>query len=46
MITIKREIKESSKETTLKIKQRLRVITLKGAVEKNPILLSQYWKNE
>ena len=24
----------------------LRVITLQGAIEKSPILLSQYWKNE
>ena len=24
----------------------LRVITLHGAIEKSPILLSQYWKNE
>ena len=24
----------------------LRVITLQGAIEKIPILLSQYWKNE
>ena len=24
----------------------LRVITLEGAIEKSPILLSQYWKNE
>ena len=24
----------------------LRVITLEGAIEKNPILLSQYWKFE
>ena len=24
----------------------LRVITLQGATEKSPILLSQYWKNE
>ena len=23
-----------------------RVITLQGAIEKSPILLSQYWKNE
>ena len=24
----------------------LRVITLQGAIEKSPILLSQYWNNE
>ena len=24
----------------------LRVITLQGAIEKSPILLSQYWENE
>ena len=24
----------------------LRVITLQGAIDKSPILLSQYWKNE
>ena len=24
----------------------LKLITLKGAIEKSPILLSQYWKNE
>ena len=24
----------------------LRVITLQGAIEKSPILLSQYWRNE
>ena len=24
----------------------LRVIALQGAIEKSPILLSQYWKNE
>ena len=24
----------------------LRVISLQGAIEKSPILLSQYWKNE
>ena len=24
----------------------LRVITLQGAIEKSPIFLSQYWKNE
>ena len=24
----------------------LKLITLQGAIEKSPILLSQYWKNE
>ena len=28
------------------MQRRLRVITLQGAIEKSPILLSQYWKNE
>ena len=36
-----------SKELIPKRMQKgLRVITLQGAIEKNPILLSQYWKNE
>ena len=28
------------------MQKRLRGITLQGAIEKSPILLSQYWKNE
>ena len=28
------------------MQRRLRVITLQGAIEKSPILLLQYWKNE
>ena len=30
----------------MQIRKRLRVITLQGAIEKSPILLSQYLKNE
>ena len=42
---IKKEIKERSKEIIAKIEQRrLLAITLLGVLEKNPILLSQYWK--
>jgi hypothetical protein len=29
-----------------RIKRRLRMITLQEAINKSPILLSQYWKNE
>ena len=29
-----------------KMQRGLSVITLQGAIEKSPILLSQYWKNE
>ena len=37
---------ERSKELIPKRMQKgLRVITLQGAIEKSPILLSQYWKN-
>ena len=36
-----------SKELIPKSMQKvLRVITLQGAIEKSPMLLSQYWKNE
>ena len=43
----KEAIKKRSKELIPKRMQRgLRVITLQGAIEKIPILLSQYWKNE
>ena len=28
------------------MQRELRLITLQGAIEKSPILLSQYWKNE
>ena len=28
------------------MQRRLKFITLQGAMEKSPILLSQYWKNE
>ena len=31
---------------TKKDERGLKVITLKGAIEKSPILLLQYWKNE
>ena len=42
-----RAIKKRSKEMIPKRMQiGLRVITLQGAIEKSPILLSQYWKNE
>ena len=35
-----------SKEIITKRQQRiLRVITLNGAIEKNPVLLVRYWKN-
>ena len=45
--SIEREIMGRSKEITPKMKQRrLRAITLQGALEKSPILISQYWKNE
>ena len=41
----KEAIKKEAK--ILKRMQRgLRVITLQGAIEESPILLSQYWKNE
>ena len=40
-----KEIKEKSKEIIPKINQRqLRAITLQGAIEKSPLLLSQYLK--
>ena len=47
-ITLERERhKKRSKELITKRMQKgLRVITLQGAIEKSPILLSQYWKNE
>ena len=47
-ITLERESHQKrSKELIPKRMQRgLRVITLQGAIEKSPILLSQYWKNE
>ena len=42
-----RAIKKTSKDLIQKRMQRgLRVITLQGAIEKSPILLLQYWKNE
>ena len=38
---------ERSKEIIPKMKERqLRVITSQGVIEKNQILLFQYWKNE
>ena len=40
---IKKEAKNRYKK---RMKRGLRVITLQGAIEKSPILLSQYWKNE
>ena len=46
-INIEREIKRRSKEILTKMKQRrLRVMTLKGAIEKSLILLSQYLKTD
>ena len=40
-------LEKRSKELILKRMQRgLRMITFQGAIEKRPILLSQYWKNE
>ena len=50
VITIWEEIQKTSYEpnykTYIKFKQRgLRVITLQGAINKSPILLSQYWEN-
>ena len=45
MTTIEMEGKEKSKEIIINIKRRkLRAITLQGAIEKSPILLSQYLK--
>ena len=46
-ITIKIDLKEWSKEIIPKIKKiSFRALTLQEAIEKYPILLSQYWKNE
>ena len=43
----KEATKKRSKELIPKRRQiGLRVITLQGAIEKSPILLLQYWKNE
>ena len=43
----RKEAIKKSKELIPKRMQRwLRVITLQGVIEKSPILLSQYWKNE
>ena len=41
----KRVIKRSKELITKSIQRGLRMITLQGAIEKSPILLSQYWKN-
>ena len=42
-----REPSKKSKELIPKRMQRgLRVLPLQGSIEKSPILLSQYWKNE
>ena len=44
-ITLERKpIKKKQRTDTKKMQRGLRVITLQGAIEKNPILLSQYWK--
>ena len=46
-ITLEREPSKNKQRTDTKRMQRgLRVIPLQGAIEKSPILLSQYWKNE
>ena len=45
-ITIDKEAKKRSKDLNPKIKQRrFGAITLQGAIEKSPILLSQYCNN-
>ena len=45
-ITIEKVIKKRSKELMSKFKHRqLRTINLKGALEKSPILMSQYWEH-
>ena len=43
-----RAIKKEAKNQKVpkRMQKRLKVITLQGAIEKSPILLSQYWKNE
>ena len=41
-----RAIKKSKELIPKRMQKELRVITLQGAIEKSPILLSQYWKSE
>ena len=41
-----RAIKKSKELIPKRMLRGLRVITLQGAIEKSPILLSHYWKNE
>ena len=38
-------LKKNQRTDTKRDAKGLRMITLKGAIEKSPILLSQYWKN-
>ena len=40
----RKPIKKKQRTDTKKMQRGLRVITLQGAIEKSPILLSQYWK--
>jgi hypothetical protein len=42
----KEAIKKSKELIPKRMQRGLRVITLQGAIEKSPILLSQKWKNE
>ena len=41
-MTLKRAIKNRSKELMPKMYRKLRAITVKGAIEKSPILILQY----
>ena len=41
----KKPTKKKQRTDTKRMQRGFRVITLQGAIEKCPILLSQYWKN-
>ena len=46
-ITLERKLSKKKQSIDTKTDAKgLRVISLQGAIEKSPILLSQYWKNE
>ena len=44
-ITLERELSTKKQRTdTEKDAKRIKIITLQGAIKKNPIITSQYWK--
>ena len=45
-ITLEREPSKKKQRTDTKKDTKRLKVTIQGAIEKSPILLSQYWKNE